>query len=132
MSARTPEDPALSIPHCSRNGTGRTNGTCVVPMEQLLQAFSSTAVLFVLVAVIVGIVLVSLATFHVHKSKMKKRKIQRAQEEYERDSRSPGAAKGKPAGGQRVMVRPARSRGEPVPDTRHTGQTGELESVAVS
>nr|XP_055051640.1 uncharacterized protein C11orf87 homolog [Misgurnus anguillicaudatus]XP_055051641.1 uncharacterized protein C11orf87 homolog [Misgurnus anguillicaudatus] len=149
MSARTLERPALSIPNCALNGTARTNnGTCFERVDQLFQAFSSTVVLFVLIALIIGIIVVSVTTFYFHKSKMKKRKIQKAQEEYERDSCSPKAAKGKPVVRQCVMVRPntAVRKCEPNPedpgvtprmpeDTRHTGQIKQedlLESVAVS
>lgn len=149
MSARTLERPALSIPHCALNGTARTNnGTCFDRVDQLFQAFSSTVVLFVLIALIIGIIFVSITTFHFHKSKMKKRKIQKAQEEYERDNCSPKAAKGKPVVRQCVMVRPPTAVRKSDPnnedpgvtpqmpeDTRHTGQIKDenlLESVAVS
>ncbi|XP_061106336.1 uncharacterized protein C11orf87 homolog [Conger conger] len=107
MSARTTEGLALSIPLCTFNGTTQTNGTCIDQVEHLFQVFSSTLVLIALVAVIIGIILVSLTTFHFHKSKMKKRKIQRAQEEYERDNCSPKTEKGKAAVRQCIMVRPA-------------------------
>lgn len=75
---------------------------------------------------------------------MKKRKIQKAQEEYERDNCSPKAAKGKPVVRQCVMVRPPMAVRKSDPnnedpqmpeDTRHTGQIKDenlLESVAVS
>ncbi|KAL4647674.1 hypothetical protein GN956_G8085 [Arapaima gigas] len=95
----------LSIPPCTSNGTTGTNGTCMDRMDHFFLAFSSTAVLFVLVAVITGIVFVSLVTFHVHKRKMKKRKIQKAQEEYERDNCSPRTAKGKAPLQQCIVVR---------------------------
>ncbi|XP_051535767.1 uncharacterized protein C11orf87 homolog [Myxocyprinus asiaticus] len=149
MSARTLERLALSIPHCALNGTAwSNNGTCFDRVDQLFQAFSSTAVLFVLIAMIIGIIFVSVTTFHFHKSKMKKRKIQKAQEEYERDNCSPKAVKGKPVVRQCIMVRPptAVRKSDPntenpgVPpvipeDTTHTGQMKDdnlLESVAVS
>lgn len=145
MSARTSERLALSIPHCALNGTARTsNGTCFDRVDQLFQAFSSTVVLFVLIAMIIGIIFVSVTTFHFHKSKMKKRKIQKAQEEYERDNCSPKTAKGKPVVRQCVMVRPpaAARKSDPntedpgvTEDVRHSGQTKDedlLESVAVS
>ncbi|KAJ3589057.1 hypothetical protein NHX12_009905 [Muraenolepis orangiensis] len=71
-------------------GGGQENGTCVTHLNNLREiAFpplSSTLALVVLVALIVGIVLVSMATFHLHKRKLRQRKIRRAQEEYERDS----------------------------------------------
>ncbi|XP_030634660.1 uncharacterized protein C11orf87 homolog [Chanos chanos] len=159
MSARTSEYVALSIPHCTFNGTTRTNGTCIDQVDQLFQAFSSTVVLFVLIAMIIGIIFISLSTFHFHKSKMKKRKIQKAQEEYERDNCSPKTTKGKPVVRQCIMVRPGKrpptavlksepntpsqddSSVTPIPEndsnanTRHTGQANDdhlLESVAVS
>ncbi|XP_066556352.1 uncharacterized protein C11orf87 homolog [Amia ocellicauda] len=162
MGARTAPDLALSIPHCTFNGTiDQTNGTCLLQVDHFSQAFSSTVVLVVLVAVIVGIILVSLTTFHFHKSKMKKRKIQRAQEEYERDNCSPTTAKGRPADRQCIMVRPGHRDGDHRPptgeqkcerklgsqsdppmavddsnkaDTRHTGQGHEqlLETVILS
>uniref|UniRef100_A0A3Q1JHK4 Uncharacterized protein n=1 Tax=Anabas testudineus TaxID=64144 RepID=A0A3Q1JHK4_ANATE len=95
----------------STQGTGvretrANNGTCAEQLS-LFPPFSSTLALLVLVAVLVGIVLVSLATFHFHKRKLRNRKIQRAQEEYERDSRNPARA-GEPAR-PCVIVRPARS-----------------------
>ncbi|KAL2095917.1 hypothetical protein ACEWY4_008065 [Coilia grayii] len=159
MSARTSENLALSIPHCIFNGTAQTNGTCIEQMDQLFQSFSSTVVLFVLIALIIGIIFLSLVTFHFHKSKMKKRKIQKAQEEYERDNCSPKTMKGKPVVRQCIMVRPGKrppaavQRSEsntpsqeessvaPIPtneskaNTRHTEQANDqnlLESVAVS
>lgn len=69
--------------------------------------FSSALALLVLVTVLVGIILISVATFHLHKRKLRNRKIQRAQEEYERDSRSPEHA---PVERLRtcVIVRPVR------------------------
>ncbi|XP_031429713.1 uncharacterized protein C11orf87 homolog [Clupea harengus] len=159
MGTRTSENVALSIPHCTFNGTAQTNGTCIEQMDQLFQSFSSTAVLFVLIALIIGIIFISIVTFHFHKSKMKKRKIQKAQEEYERDNCSPKTVKGKPVVRQCIMVRPGKrspaavQRSEPntpsqedssvtpIPEneskanTRHTGQENDqnlLESVAVS
>uniref|UniRef100_A0AAY5K1L6 Uncharacterized protein n=1 Tax=Esox lucius TaxID=8010 RepID=A0AAY5K1L6_ESOLU len=105
MSARTSEKLALSILHCTFNGTTQTNGTCIEHVDQLFQAFSSTVVLIVLVVVIIGIIAVSLATFHFHKRKMKRRKIRKAQEEYERDNCSPKTDKGKSAARQSVVVR---------------------------
>uniref|UniRef100_A0A673NBE3 Si:dkey-35i13.1 n=1 Tax=Sinocyclocheilus rhinocerous TaxID=307959 RepID=A0A673NBE3_9TELE len=135
----------VSIPHCALNGTARTsNGTCFERVDQLFQAFSSTVVLFVLIAMIIGIIFVSVTTFHFHKSKMKKRKIQKAQEEYERDNCSPKAVKGKPVVRQCIMVRPptAARKSDPntedpgvTEDVRHSGQGKDdnlLESVAVS
>uniref|UniRef100_A0A3B3T4I3 Chromosome 11 open reading frame 87 n=1 Tax=Paramormyrops kingsleyae TaxID=1676925 RepID=A0A3B3T4I3_9TELE len=105
MSARTSEKLMLSMPHCIFNGTNHNNGTCIAQVDRIFQAFSSTLALIVLVAVIIGIIFVSLTTFHFHKSKMKKRKIQKAQEEYERDNCSPKTIKGKPAIRQCIVVR---------------------------
>ncbi|KAK1785803.1 hypothetical protein P4O66_003180 [Electrophorus voltai] len=159
MSSRTSERLAPSIPHCTSNGTAQTNGTCIDQVDQLFQTFSSTVVLFVLIAMITGIIFVSLTTFHFHKRKMKKRKIQKAQEEYERDNCSPKTGKAKPVVRQCIMERPgkraptAAQKSDPntpakadssitaIPandsteNTRHMGQThGDhfLESVAVS
>ncbi|KAF7700126.1 uncharacterized protein C11orf87 homolog [Silurus meridionalis] len=156
MSPGSSESLALSIPPCTSNGTTSANGTCADPTDPLFRSFSSTMVLLVLLSMIAGTILVSLATFHLHKSKMRKRKIQRAQEEYERDSGRPKAVRGKPAIRHCVMERPTavqksdvnarRSDQEAAEDagipeikcadtTRHTSQThGDhlLESVAVS
>uniref|UniRef100_A0A8C6S8G9 Uncharacterized protein n=1 Tax=Neogobius melanostomus TaxID=47308 RepID=A0A8C6S8G9_9GOBI len=79
----------LSPHRCTGSSTGslQNNGTCAELL--LFPPFSSTLALIVLVLVLVGIILVSLATFHLHKRKLRKRKILRAQEEYERDRRSP-------------------------------------------
>ncbi|XP_026228199.1 uncharacterized protein C11orf87 homolog [Anabas testudineus] len=106
MTARTSEDSGLSVPLHRCHGLFKANnGTCAEQLS-LFPPFSSTLALLVLVAVLVGIVLVSLATFHFHKRKLRNRKIQRAQEEYERDSRNPARA-GEPAR-PCVIVRPAR------------------------
>ncbi|XP_030602340.1 uncharacterized protein C11orf87 homolog [Archocentrus centrarchus] len=92
MTARTAEASGLSVPlHRCHGGFQASNGTCAEQLS-LFPPFSSTLALLVLVAVLVGIILVSLATFHFHKRKLRNRKIQRAQEEYERDSRSPARA----------------------------------------
>lgn len=107
MTARTAEASGLSVPPHRCHGSA-TNGTCAEQLS-LLPPFSSALALLVLVAVLVGIILVSLATFHFHKRKLRNRKIQRAQEEYERDSRSPAraAASSEPAR-PCVIVRPVR------------------------
>ncbi|KAK6486031.1 hypothetical protein HHUSO_G10052 [Huso huso] len=106
MSARTPKDVTLSIPSCVLYRTAnQSNGTCVTEVDHLFQTFSSTIVLIVLVAVIIGVIFVSLTTFHFHKRKMKKRKIQRAQEEYERDNCSPKPTKGNSTDKPVMMVR---------------------------
>lgn len=134
MSAGTSENLVLSIPACTSNGTAQTNGTCIDQVHQLFQAFSSTAVLVVLIAVIIGIVFVSLTTFHFHKRKMKKRKIQKAQEEYERDNCSPKAAKGKPLVRQCIMVRPLRrdsGHRPPVPVQKHEEEPDSQEDSGV-
>ncbi|XP_005456225.2 LOW QUALITY PROTEIN: uncharacterized protein C11orf87 homolog [Oreochromis niloticus] len=108
MTARTAEASGLSVPLHRCHGGSRSNGTCAEQLS-LFPPFSSTLALLVLVAVLVGIVLVSLATFHFHKRKLRNRKIQRAQEEYERDSRNParGGASGEPVR-PCVIVRPVR------------------------
>ncbi|XP_053188157.1 uncharacterized protein C11orf87 homolog [Scomber japonicus] len=109
MTARTSEASGLSVPlHRCHGVLQANNGTCVEKLS-IFPPFSSTLALLVLVAVLVGIILVSLATFHFHKRKLRNRKIQRAQEEYERDSRSPvrAGASGEPAR-PCVIVRPAR------------------------
>uniref|UniRef100_A0A3Q4GZA1 Si:dkey-35i13.1 n=1 Tax=Neolamprologus brichardi TaxID=32507 RepID=A0A3Q4GZA1_NEOBR len=108
MTARTAEASGLSVPlHRCHGGFQASNGTCAEQLS-LFPPFSSTLALLVLVAVLVGIVLVSLATFHFHKRKLRNRKIQRAQEEYERDSRNPAraGASGEPVR-PCVIVRPA-------------------------
>ncbi|XP_074528534.1 uncharacterized protein C11orf87-like [Halichoeres trimaculatus] len=104
MTARTSEASGLSVPLHRCHGAAN-NGTCAEQLS-LFPPFSSTLALLVLVAVLVGIILVSLATFHFHKRKLRNRKIQRAQEEYERDSRSPARAvePARPC----VIVRPVR------------------------
>lgn len=78
-------------PHRCTGTLQTNNGTCAEQLS-VLPPFSSTLALFVLVLLLVGIILVSLATFHFHKRKLRKRKILRAQEEYERDRRSPARA----------------------------------------
>ncbi|TSN57731.1 hypothetical protein Baya_9061 [Bagarius yarrelli] len=157
MSTGSFESLALSIPPCNSNGTARANGTCADPTDPLFRSFSSTMVLLVLVAMITGTILISIATFHLHKSKLRKRKMQKAQEEYERDSGQPKAVRGKPKIRHCVMERPTavqksdlnaksldkdaiHSAGVPenvqcTDNTRHTSQArGDhlLESVAVS
>ncbi|KAM7182396.1 uncharacterized protein C11orf87 homolog [Macrochelys suwanniensis] len=98
MSAKLSKELRLSLPPCLLNRTSASSNassTCITQVGQLFQSFSSTLVLIVLVTLIFCLILLSLTTFHVHKRKMKKRKIQRAQEEYERDhcsSSSPEAA----------------------------------------
>nr|XP_057943729.1 uncharacterized protein C11orf87 homolog [Doryrhamphus excisus] len=81
--------PSAPVPRCL--GLFRApanNGTCAEQLS-VFPPLSSTLALLVLVAVLAGIVLVSVATFHFHKRRLRNRKIQRAQEEFERDSRSP-------------------------------------------
>ncbi|XP_019940937.1 uncharacterized protein C11orf87 homolog [Paralichthys olivaceus] len=111
MTDRTSEAPRLPEPLRRCHGALQAinnNGTCAEQLG-LFPPFSSTLALLVLVAVLAGVVLVSLATFHFHKRKLRNRKIQRAQEEYERDSRSPAraGASGDPAR-PCVIVRPVR------------------------
>ncbi|XP_032141544.1 uncharacterized protein C11orf87 homolog isoform X1 [Sapajus apella] len=106
MSARAPKELRLALPPCllnrtfaspnaSGSGSGSMgarspgaggSGTCITQVgQQLFQSFSSTLVLIVLVTLIFCLIVLSLSTFHIHKRRMKKRKMQRAQEEYERD-----------------------------------------------
>lgn len=120
MSARAPKELRLALPPCllnrtfaspnasgsgnaSARGPGAGGGTCITQVgQQLFQSFSSTLVLIVLVTLIFCLIVLSLSTFHIHKRRMKKRKMQRAQEEYERDHCS-GNRSGRgltPAGGQ--------------------------------
>uniref|UniRef100_UPI00398E80ED uncharacterized protein C11orf87 homolog n=1 Tax=Pristiophorus japonicus TaxID=55135 RepID=UPI00398E80ED len=107
MSARIHKDLALSLSSCTGNRNfSQSNGTCVTEVGKLIHSFSATVVLIVLVTLIFGVIAVSLVTFHFHKSKMKKRKMQRAQEEYERDHCSPEAAKSSPLEKESVMVSP--------------------------
>ncbi|KAM9321380.1 uncharacterized protein C11orf87 homolog [Gastrophryne carolinensis] len=96
MSARISKQLRLSMSPCLVNRTSAPNNTtsCVTEVEPLFQSFSSTMVLIVLATVIFCLVVLSLSTFHLHKSKMKKRKIEKAQEEYERDHCSPKAQRG--------------------------------------
>ncbi|KAM4795510.1 uncharacterized protein C11orf87 homolog [Rhinophrynus dorsalis] len=96
MSARISTQLRLSVPPCLLNRTSGSNSTsCVTEVEPLFQSFSSTLVLIVLATVIFCLVVLSLSTFHMHKSKMKKRKIEKAQEEYERDHCSPKSERGR-------------------------------------
>ncbi|XP_040039194.1 uncharacterized protein C11orf87 [Gasterosteus aculeatus] len=121
MTARTPEASGPSVPLHRCHGVFQArNGTCAEPIS-FFPPFSSTLALLVLVAVLAGIVLVSLATFHFHKRKLRKRKILRAQEEYERDRRSP--ARGEPAR-PCVIVRPARREERPSCRDAETGDAG--------
>ncbi|XP_067841519.1 uncharacterized protein C11orf87 homolog [Heptranchias perlo] len=107
MSARIHKDLPLSLSSCTGNRNfSQSNGTCVTEVEKLIHSFSATVVLIVLVTLIFGVIAVSLTTFHFHKSKMKKRKMQRAQEEYERDHCSPKAVKGPSPEKGSVMVSP--------------------------
>ncbi|XP_007934765.1 uncharacterized protein C11orf87 homolog [Orycteropus afer afer] len=101
MSARAPKELRLALPPCllnrtfaspnasgnaSARGPGGGGGTCITQVgQQFFQSFSSTLVLIVLVTLIFCLIVLSLSTFHIHKRRMKKRKMQRAQEEYERD-----------------------------------------------
>ncbi|XP_069615178.1 uncharacterized protein C11orf87 homolog [Ranitomeya imitator] len=95
MSSSTSKQLRLSMPPCLLNRTSAPNATsCTTQVEPLFQTFSSTLVLIVLATVIFCLVVLSLSTFHLHKSKMKKRKIEKAQEEYERDHCSPKVKRG--------------------------------------
>ncbi|XP_061608462.1 uncharacterized protein C11orf87 homolog [Phyllopteryx taeniolatus] len=103
----TPPSSALSpAPRCLP-GLG-VNGTCAEQLSVAFPPLSSTLALLVLVAVLAGVVLVSVATFHFHKRRLKKRKIQRAQEEYERDSRRAAAAVAGGSARPCVIARPVR------------------------
>lgn len=123
MSARAPKELRLALPPCLLNrtfaapnaggfggnasargagagGGGGGSGTCVTQVgPQLFPSFSSTLVLIVLVTLIFGLLVLSLSTFHVHKRRMKKRKMQRAQEEYERDHCGGPGSQGQPRAG---------------------------------
>ncbi|KAM9728668.1 uncharacterized protein C11orf87-like [Menidia menidia] len=124
MTAGPAEAPGPSVPvHRCRGGLHASNGTCAEQLS-LFPPFSSALALLVLVAVLVGIVLVSLATFHFHKRKLRNKKIRRAQEEYERDSRNPARA-GEPAR-PCVIVRPARREEKPSCQSGEAGK-GEAE-----
>ncbi|XP_060013925.1 uncharacterized protein C11orf87 homolog [Lagenorhynchus albirostris] len=123
MSAREPKELRLALPPCLLNrtfaspnasgtgnasarspGAGGGGGTCITQVgQQLFHSFSSTLVLIVLVTLIFCLIVLSLSTFHIHKRRMKKRKMQRAQEEYERDHCSGnrgGRGLPQPEGGQ--------------------------------
>lgn len=113
MTNKESEDVGLSIPLCIYNGASQTNGTCMDQIGRFFQPFSSTFALMVLVAMIIGIILVSLAAFHFNKRRMKKRKIQRAQEEYERDNRSPSTKAKREPTRPSIIVRPS------PPDSEH-------------
>ncbi|XP_010891838.1 uncharacterized protein C11orf87 homolog [Esox lucius] len=115
MTTKESEDIGLSIPLCMYNGASQTNGTCMDQINRFFQPFSSTFALMVLVAMIIGIILVSLAAFHFNKRRMKKRKIQRAQEEYERDNRSP-STKREPVRPS-IIVRPSLQDNEHRPNS---------------
>ncbi|XP_034539913.1 uncharacterized protein C11orf87 homolog [Notolabrus celidotus] len=120
MTTRTSEASGLSVPLHRCHGAAN-NGTCAEQLS-IFPPFSSTLALLVLVAVLVGIILVSLATFHFHKRKLRNRKIQRAQEEYERDSRSPARAVEpvRPC----VIVRPVRCEEEKL--SCHSAESGDV------
>ncbi|XP_061595163.1 uncharacterized protein C11orf87 homolog [Cololabis saira] len=116
-----PPEPPLRCMH------GGNNGTCAEQLR-LLPPFSSALALLVLVAVLAGVVLVSLATFHFHKRKLRNRKILRAQEEYERDSRD-GRAAARSAGPARpsVIARPVR-REERAERPSPSAESGDVEA----
>uniref|UniRef100_A0A8C1L4S0 Uncharacterized protein n=1 Tax=Cyprinus carpio TaxID=7962 RepID=A0A8C1L4S0_CYPCA len=103
------------------NGATETNGTRAEKVQHVLQPFSSTVALLVLGMAIIGIILLSLTTYHFHKSKMKKRKMLRAQEEYERDNcGSSIPERVKPALSRSVVARPAPPRHPPTnTDAKH-------------
>lgn len=125
-AAGSSEASGLSAPPPHRCHGAHNNGTCAEQLS-IFPPFSSTLALLVLVAVLVGIILVSLATFHFHKRKLRNRKIQRAQEEYERDSRSPARAGASVGESARpcVIVRPVKCGGEKTPGQgAHSGLAG--------
>ncbi|KAF7643521.1 hypothetical protein LDENG_00237990 [Lucifuga dentata] len=134
MTARSSEAVGLSVPPHRCHGVSQgNNGTCAEQLSffpPFFPPFSSTLALLVLVAVLVGIVLVSLATFHFHKRKLRNRKIQRAQEEYERDSRSPTSGASAEPARPCVIIRPVRCEEEP-PSRSREEQT-EAESPPAS
>lgn len=115
------------------------NGTCAEKVEPFPPPLSSTFALILLGVAIVGVVALSLTTHHCHKGKMKRRKIQRAQEEYERDQLSPVPTARK--ADRCVITRLTAGRTEPPPDRQDTAassahigavEAGVLEAVAVS
>lgn len=115
------------------------NGTCAEKVDPFPPPLSSTFALILLGVAIVGVVALSLTTHHCHKGKMKRRKIQRAQEEYERDQLSPVPAARE--ADHCVIARPAAGRTESPPGRQdpaalsaHPGavEAGALEDVAVS
>lgn len=90
------------------NGASENNGTRAEKVQHVHQPFSSTVALLVLGLVIIGIILISLTTYHFHKSKMKKRKMLREQEEFERDNcGSSVPVRVKPSLSRCVIARPA-------------------------
>ncbi|KAG8553788.1 hypothetical protein GDO81_003543 [Engystomops pustulosus] len=63
----------------------KQNVTDDMELELLEGALSSTLVLVVLMTIIFTLVVTSLLTYCFHKWKLKAKKLQRAQEEYQRD-----------------------------------------------
>lgn len=61
------------------------NSTSEGDPKRLEESISSFVALLILLALIITLLSTSLATFHFHKWKLKSKKLQRAQEEYERD-----------------------------------------------
>lgn len=125
---------ALEISWGAFVGAPDTNGTRAEKVHHALQPFSSTVALLVLGVLIIGIILLSLTTYHFHKSKIKKKKMQRAQEEYERDnSGSSIPPKVKPALGRSLIARPAPTNRQLRPthsDTQHREEVA-FEGVTV-
>ncbi|CAL8275914.1 unnamed protein product [Arctogadus glacialis] len=122
MKAEGPHGAGVSA---CQGGAAPENGTCVTHLDRgVFPPLSSTLALLVLVALMVGIVLVSLATFHLHKRKLRKRKIQRAQEEYERDSRDPEGAPEPPKHPPRATIvrPPGRDPSSRPPSSPGTGE----------
>ncbi|XP_069496197.1 uncharacterized protein C11orf87 homolog isoform X2 [Ambystoma mexicanum] len=125
MGARLPEEHRLAPPPCPLNRTSNDSssagGACLSALEP--RSFSSALVLVLVAALIFCLLVLSIVTFHIHKSRMKRRKIQRAQEEYERDHRSPGQAEraGFPQGPRMLLGRSSRDCA-PSPAAQRSGQ----------
>lgn len=117
MGARLPPELWLALPPCPLNRT--SNGSaCLEALEP--RSFSSALVLVVLTALIFTLLLLSIATFHIHKRRMKRRKIQRAQEEYERDHRNGCRPQGAPV--LLLLGRPVRDCAPSPAAQPHSGQ----------
>ncbi|XP_054610866.1 uncharacterized protein C11orf87-like [Dunckerocampus dactyliophorus] len=130
MTPSSSEAPGPSAPAPRCLGLLRApanNGTCAEQLS-VFPPLSSTLALLVLVAVLAGIVLVSVATFHFNKRRLRNRKIQRAQEEFERDSRSPVRAAGAVPVRPCVITRPVRCPAEEEEELEREQDVGEEDS----